>query len=399
MKKTALLVALSLAAVACDSDPAGGDSGLGDVALNDSTDATGKADALMGRQVHPYFTEIVAYDAENKSGKSTVTDISDERMVVEAPLVELPDTEDALQISIGGEGDNDMRFFLVYSPAGEDSLRIVTVQGRGEFEDGDEPQDGQAQDAGEVTISYFKEVSILKSENSISIASDEAGGQTTTTLDFDASNATFYVLALNIDSGLGNDLVGDFAYTYEAKCDGYECGQTPPVDPDVPVDDYAQARDVNLEAVTIGGDALPYDYPSVDGGFGLGGTEFWQKWPGGHNPTYSYNEGTEAGRKCMLASAIRFEAIMSNPPPAMVELKDNTNWSGRFFNWNDDFSEGSSSARGAVLWAWRTGLIKWISQTDRDGTCYLPTLEIVERAAAACLARGEGDGEIQGCQG
>ena len=61
MKKPALLVALSLSVLACDSDSAdAGGNQLGDVALSDSTDASGKADALMGREVEPYFTEIVA---------------------------------------------------------------------------------------------------------------------------------------------------------------------------------------------------------------------------------------------------------------------------------------------------------------------------------------------------
>ena len=85
----------------------------------------------------------------------------------------------------------------------------------------------------------------------------------------------------------------------------------------------------------------------------------------------------------------------------MLELKENTNWSGRFFNWNDDYSDPAANGRprGAVLWAWRTGLVKWISQTGADGTCYLPTLSMVERAAANCLRKGESnDGEIEGCQ-
>ncbi len=349
----------------------------------------------MGRQVQPYLTEVLAYGPETKTGTSSVTDISEERMVMEAPLVALPAFEDALQITVGGDEGTDMRFFLVYEDG--DAYRIVTIEGEGSFEDGDEAQEGAAQSA-PVTISYFQSVSILKSERTISVASDGAGGQTTTTLDFDPTSLA--VLALPVDSGWGNALLGDFAYAFEATCDGLECGQTAPVEPDAPVDDYAQARDVNVHAVTIGGDALPYAYPSVDSGFGLGGTEFWQKWSGGHNPTYSYGEGTEAGRKCMLASAIRFEAIMSDPPESMVRLREETNWSGRFFNWNDDFSMSpGQDARGAVLWAWRTGLIKWISQTGRDGTCYLPTLDIVERAASNCLSADGGDGEIQGCQG
>ena len=179
MKKPALLVALSLSVLACDSDSSdAGGSQLGDVALSDSTDASGKADALMGRQVEPYFTEIVAYGPQTASGKSTVTDIDDERMVIEAPLVELPDFEESLQVTIGAAAEGtDMRFFLVYSPDG-DSLRIITVEGPGEFEDGDEAEEGSAQPTS-VIVSYFEQISILKSENSISVASDGAGGQTT----------------------------------------------------------------------------------------------------------------------------------------------------------------------------------------------------------------------------
>ena len=171
---------------------------------------------------------------------------------------------------------------------------------------------------------------------------------------------------------------------------------------DCEVDPYAAARDVTVAHVVFADDAgYPdsYDYPSTDG-FRLSGTEFWQKWSGGHNPTYSFYEGTDAGRRCMQASAIRFEAVMADPPPALVELREQSNWSGSFFNWNDDYVQADwGDASGARLWAWRTSLIKWISQTARDGSCHLPTLELVERAAADCLATAErnGDGEIQGC--
>ena len=168
-------------------------------------------------------------------------------------------------------------------------------------------------------------------------------------------------------------------------------------------DPFEDAYDVNAGVIYIDPATAVPDYRSarVDGPFGLGGTEFWQKWAGGHNPTYSYSEGTDAGRKCMFASARRFEAIMADPPPALVELEENSNWSGRFFNWNDDYSheDASGSARYSALWAWRTGLIKWISQTGKDGACFLPTYDLVEEAADVCLAKAaRNDGEIEGCQ-
>lgn len=172
-----------------------------------------------------------------------------------------------------------------------------------------------------------------------------------------------------------------------------------------PADPYAEARDVTKELVTFpAGTVAPtsYDYPDGGpGGFNLSGTEFWQKWSGGHNPTYSFSEGTDAGRLCMQASAIRFQEIMKDPPAELVKLDAESNWSGSFFNWNDDYSDPQAygDASGARLWAWRTGLIKWISQTKKDGSCYLPTRDMVIRAASNCLATGSSNaGEIQGCR-
>lgn len=165
----------------------------------------------------------------------------------------------------------------------------------------------------------------------------------------------------------------------------------------MPVDVFADARDVTKAVVVFPAETVAptsYQYPSAEG-FNLGGTEFWQKWSGGHNPTYSFSEGSDAGRLCMQASAIRFETIMKDPPAELAKLRDETNWSGSFFNWNDDYSKSDwGDGSGARLWAWRTTLIKWISQTKKDGSCLLPTRDLVARAATSCLARGA---EIQGC--
>jgi hypothetical protein len=169
-------------------------------------------------------------------------------------------------------------------------------------------------------------------------------------------------------------------------------------DEDTTPDIYADARDVTHAVVVFEeGVASPasYDYPHAEG-FYLSGTEFWQKWSGGKNPTYSFGDGTDAGRLCMQAAAIRFEAIMAEPPEELVKLREETNWNGAFFNWNDDYSNPDSWGDGSAarLWAWRTGLIKWISQTKQDGSCLLPTRDLVVKAAVSCLERGA---EIQGC--
>jgi hypothetical protein len=174
------------------------------------------------------------------------------------------------------------------------------------------------------------------------------------------------------------------------------CAPTPGGDP------WADARDVNKATVKFpAGTAAPpsYTYPESSR-FNLGGTEFWQKWEGGHNPTYSYSQGTDAGKLCMQASAIRFEEIMKNPPAELVALLEGSNWRGSFFNWNDDYSQAEGDdASGAMLWAWRTSLMKWISQTGRDGTCHLPTRGLVIRAATECTATASrANGETEGCE-
>lgn len=397
MKKTALLVALSLSVLACDSGSgdATAEDGLGDVGLNDSTDATGKADELAGRSVRPFFTEIVEYGPETKRGISSVVDVDGQSMTTESAMVSVPAADEFLQMTVAsGEPNTTMRFFLVYSRDGQ-SFEIITVQGEGEFGEGEGP-DGDEDARVEVLMSMFQSASINVAENTITVTSDDSAGETTVELDVSARDGQFFVYPFVVDSGEGNDLLGDFAYEIDALCDGVQCGEEP-AEPDAPVDDYAQAREVDRATVTIGGPAIEYTRASVDG-FSLGGTEFWfRDDDGGIDKTFSYGNGSEDGRKCMLASAIRFEAIMADPPPSMVELRDNTNWGGSFFNWNEDKTVRNWPAR-AGLWAWTTGLMKWISVTNPDGTCSLPTVDIVEAAAADCLRTADGaDGETKGC--
>ena len=166
---------------------------------------------------------------------------------------------------------------------------------------------------------------------------------------------------------------------------------------------WKEVYDLELGQVRLPDDLeapVQYPRPSVSD-VGLGGTEFWQKWSGGENPTFNYSLGSDYGRRCMVAAALRFQLIMIDPPDSILELKASTNWMGSFFNWVDDFGGPNpwGSASGAKLWAWRTGLIKWISQAAADGSCFLPTYSQVEGLATDCLARGSyNGGEIQGCR-
>ena len=222
-----------------------------------------------------------------------------------------------------------------------------------------------------------------------STGSNQMGGKTDNVVDGDAG--------FDNDGSTSDDLIdggvlesdGDLVLSQDSE-------------PEPVVDPFEQAWDVTIHRVEFpeGTEAPAYRRPAGVSRFSLGGTEFWQKWPMGHNPTYSYSDGTEFGRRCMFASARRFEAIMTDPPQAIVDLVDNSDWRGSFFNWNDDFSQSEwSDGRSARLWAWRTTLVKWISQTNLDGSCYLPTYEMVEALAESCsIQSARRDGEIQGCR-
>lgn len=142
-------------------------------------------------------------------------------------------------------------------------------------------------------------------------------------------------------------------------------------------------------------------------GASLYGVDWFQKWAGGLSADHGWNNGTVYGKRCMWASVARFEAIMADAPPELAEfLAEYSNWRGSFYNWNDDYSGTSADgqpafgdARGARLWAWRTGLSKWISATAKDGSCYLPTKQMLVSYVAACKARAaSNDGEMQGCE-
>lgn len=191
-----------------------------------------------------------------------------------------------------------------------------------------------------------------------------------------------------LDAGLGTDAGPEIDPAIRAICDR--------------LPGFEEACFIEQEHVTINAAATPaYEdlFPGVTQ-FNMNGWEWWQQWPGGFGPTFEYEEATPAGIVCSVAAALRFAAVMHTPPEGIVRLLNETTWEGRFFNWNDDYSMPSSSGdgTGSELWAWRDYLIKWISQTNRDGTCYLPTYSMLESAAASCLAvANDAAGSIEGC--
>lgn len=170
-------------------------------------------------------------------------------------------------------------------------------------------------------------------------------------------------------------------------------------------------KDVDQEKVTFG---VRTKAPSQSAGSGhrsehasLYGVDWFQKWSGGVSADHDWSKGTELGKRCMWASTLRFEAIMKEAPQELIAfLGEYDAWSGSFYNWVDDYSgkgedgsEAFGDASGARLWAWRTGLSKWISQAAKDGSCYLPTKKMVVDYVTACKAhQASNDGQMQGCQ-
>jgi hypothetical protein len=139
---------------------------------------------------------------------------------------------------------------------------------------------------------------------------------------------------------------------------------------------------------------------SVSNQIRLFGIDWFQKWPGGLSADHSWSNGTDAGKRCMWASLLRFEAIAKDAPEEVVDFVASYRaWGGGFYNWVDDYSRPDSYGDGskARLWAWRTGLSKWISATTRDGSCILPTRKGLIAYVAKCKAQVADGSEMQGC--
>jgi hypothetical protein len=140
--------------------------------------------------------------------------------------------------------------------------------------------------------------------------------------------------------------------------------------------------------------------------------EWWQRWSGGATQSFSWSEGSDYGKRCGQASAIRLQAIweyaetsedgtVGHPGREAFEaLLEGSGWGGTMYNWTEDFSGGGRpSFSPATMWAWRTGAVKWINVVHPDGSCDLPTLDLVQRFSATCLEQASHeDGAIEGCQ-
>ncbi len=163
--------------------------------------------------------------------------------------------------------------------------------------------------------------------------------------------------------------------------------------------EVSQVKFVRREKSPVKSPSSGYRSPA---GPSLYGVDWFQKWPGGVSADHNWDNGTEIGKRCMWAATLRFEAIMKEPPAELKAfLSEYGRWSGSFYNWVDDYSKPESfgNASSASLWAWRTGLSKWITGAAKDGTCFLPTKKMVVEYVKACKThQASNNGEMEGCR-
>lgn len=135
---------------------------------------------------------------------------------------------------------------------------------------------------------------------------------------------------------------------------------------------------------------FPTDY-SING-FSLGGYEYWPFKE--EQPIYpdkvkwGYESGSAPAKKCMAAAKTALIEILKDPPAELLELKAKTGISS-FFQWNNDYTDAASNAMQSsgmrVLWLYNGRLMKWISETNKNGTCLIPERKDLRALARDCL--------------
>jgi hypothetical protein len=159
---------------------------------------------------------------------------------------------------------------------------------------------------------------------------------------------------------------------------------------DVAEDDDTTSQEGNLTQVSPADETLPEELMVSD--FDFSGFEYWPF--AQEQPLYpdkiqwGFEAGSEPGRKCMAASTRAIAEILKDPPASLLKLREEHQISS-FFNWNNDYTgaERNGMARMRRLWLYESSLIKWISETNTDGSCLVPTREELDQFATKCLTQ------------
>lgn len=145
------------------------------------------------------------------------------------------------------------------------------------------------------------------------------------------------------------------------------------------------------------------DFPRepAPNGFYFSGQEYWPyKEPQPLYPDkilWGYESGSEPAKKCMAAAQNELLKILNDPPKELLELRDKTGINS-FFAWNNDYTGASANGMGSIhhLWLYQGRLIKWISETNRNGKCLLPERKDLRALARNCL-RNYVEGQTLSC--
>jgi hypothetical protein len=161
------------------------------------------------------------------------------------------------------------------------------------------------------------------------------------------------------------------------------------------------SAEIQAEAPGIELDANGMPKNKSVSGFSFGGCEYWpfavSASPYPDHIVWGCSPGSSPeANACMAAGMRRLAVILQDPPQELLDLKAQRGISS-FFNWNNDYYGAPSGRVGTErLWLYNGGLIKWITMTDRDGSCRLPTRQDLINFANRCLQATPGaDGRIR----
>lgn len=133
-------------------------------------------------------------------------------------------------------------------------------------------------------------------------------------------------------------------------------------------------------------------------GYSFSGCEYWpyaiSASPYPDHIQWGCTSGSAEAQLCMAAGMRRLAVILSDPPPQLEQVKQKYGISS-FFNWNNDYYGAPAGRSGSErIWLYNGRLIKWMSATNRDGTCKLPERADLVRFLDRCL---QGTATQPGC--
>ncbi|HZO15168.1 MAG TPA: hypothetical protein VFB62_17960 [Polyangiaceae bacterium] len=136
---------------------------------------------------------------------------------------------------------------------------------------------------------------------------------------------------------------------------------------------------------------VPPDTEYIDGWF-ISSFEYWPYAEG--PPAYpdevgwGFYAGSPEAKKCMAASRAQLVEILADPPPELVAFRE-AHGVYAFYNWNNDYTGAFGDQLAPMdyqyLWLYNQNLIKWISETNRDGRCIIPSREELVKFASECI--------------